>query len=253
MYLKYWLEFLTSFTEKEIKARYKYAVLGFLWVLLNPLLQMLIIGLVFQFFIPVKVNNYFLFLLTGLLPWNFLSMGLSKTTPMFVYERNLIQKAKFPRESIVLSVILSNLFHLVISLLLLIIAVIFLGKFNFLSLLLLPIALIWLTLLTIGISLITSSLNVRFRDINFFVQAVLPLWFYASPVVYSLNLIPQSLHRIFYLNPMTAILELFRFSLMSIPIQRVDLLIISLIISLFSILFGVIVFKKESIFFDDWL
>jgi len=87
---RHWLDFLIAMTEKEIKARYKHAVLGFLWVIINPLLQMLIIGFVFQFFIPVKVDNYFLFLFAGLLPWNFFSMSLSKTTPSIVYERSLI-------------------------------------------------------------------------------------------------------------------------------------------------------------------
>ena len=60
---RHWLDFLLAMTEKEIKARYKHAVLGFLWVILNPLLQMVVIGFVFQFFVPVKVDNYFLFLL----------------------------------------------------------------------------------------------------------------------------------------------------------------------------------------------
>ena len=89
-----WLDFLLAMAEKEIKARYKHAVLGFLWIVLNPLLQMLVIGFIFQFFVPVKVENYFLFLFSGLLPWNFFSMSLSKATPSIVYERSLIQKAK---------------------------------------------------------------------------------------------------------------------------------------------------------------
>src|SRR5262245_48806610 len=100
----YYLDFLWAMTEKEIKARYKKAVFGFLWVVLNPLFQMVVMGLVLSYFITIP--NYFLFLFTGLLPWNFFSLSLAKATPAFVNERNLLLKAKFPREAIPFSIIL---------------------------------------------------------------------------------------------------------------------------------------------------
>src|SRR3989304_9448269 len=116
-YLKHYLDFLWAMTEKEIKARYKRAVFGFLWVVLNPVLQMIIIGAIFSFFI--KIPNYFLFLLAGLLPWQFFSTSLSKATPSIVHERSLLQKAKFPIETIPISLILANFFNMVVSFVLL--------------------------------------------------------------------------------------------------------------------------------------
>src|SRR3990172_12605877 len=104
--LKYYSDFLWVMTEKEIKARYKRAVFGFLWVILNPVLQMLIIGAIFSFFI--KIPDYFLFLFTGLFAWNFFFLCVSKTTSSIVNERALLQKAKFPTEAIPISIILSN-------------------------------------------------------------------------------------------------------------------------------------------------
>src|SRR3989344_7145799 len=103
-YLRYYFDFLLAMTEKEIKARYKRAVFGFLWVILNPLLQMIIIGAIFSFFI--KIPNYFLFLFSGLLPWQFFSLSLSKATQSIVNERELLQKAKFPIEAIPISIVL---------------------------------------------------------------------------------------------------------------------------------------------------
>src|SRR3989344_8880626 len=94
--LKHYFDFLWAMTEKEIKVRYKRAVFGFLWVVVNPLLQMIIIGFVFRFFIKEPIKNYFLFLLVGLLVWNFFNLSLSKATSSIVYERTLIKKAKFP-------------------------------------------------------------------------------------------------------------------------------------------------------------
>src|SRR3989344_4134477 len=121
--LKNYLEFLWVMSEKETKVRYKRAVFGFLWVVLNPSLQMLIIGVVFSLFI--KIPNYFLFLFTGLLPWQFFSLSLSKATPSIVNERSILQKAKFPIEAIPISIILANLFNMIVSLTLFIIILIF--------------------------------------------------------------------------------------------------------------------------------
>jgi ABC-2 type transport system permease protein len=250
-------------TSREIKARYKHAVLGFLWVLLNPILQMLILGFVFRFFVPVEVDNYFLFLFTGLLPWMFFSLSVTKATPSIVHERGLIQKAKFPREVIVLAIVLSNLFHFLISLGLLVVLLI--GdkilfeaytasqviSYSFRMIGIFPLA-IWLTMLTSGLSLLTAALNVKFRDVNFVVQAFMPLWFYATPIVYTLKLLPERLYPLFYVNPMTAIIEGFHQVLLFQKPAEPELGLISFIISLIILYSGIWVFSQEKKWFDDW-
>jgi len=249
----FWLEFVWAMTLKEIKARYKHAILGFLWIILNPLLQMLVIGFVFQFFLPVQVDNYFLFLFSGLLPWIFFSYTLTKCTPAIVYERSLIKKAKFPREVIILSIVFSNVFHLLISLFLLVVLLALMGQISLLRILLLPVAIVWIALLASGISLLATALNARFRDVNFFVQAIVPLWFYATPIVYTLDLLPKSLHSLFYLNPMTAIIEVFRFSILQIPMTQSHLWFASAAVSIGICVLGWVVFQRESKYFDDWV
>jgi len=251
-------------TEKEIKARYKHAVLGFLWILINPLLQMLVIGLVFRFFVPVQVDNYFLFLFAGLLPWNFFSYSLSKTTPMVLNERNLIKKASFPREVIIFSIILSNLFHLFVALGLFIIILlgqkILSGEASFVEILfftlrflwIIPITL-WLTILVSGFSLLFSSLNVKYRDVNFAVQAILPLWFYATPIVYTLSLLPPSLRHVLYLNPVTTVLELYQAIFLEQPISFSWAQVASILMGVVIFFIGFYFFKKEEPFFDDWV
>ena len=261
---KYYFDFLMAMTEKEIKARYKFAVLGFLWVILNPLLQMLVIGFIFQFFVPVKVDNYFLFLFAGLLPWNFFAMTVQKATPSIVFERGLIQKAKFPREAIVLSIVLSNLFHLLIAMGLLIIALvadkIFFDHYSLFQLTtyvlrmlwLFPL-LLWLTFLTSGLSLLTTALNVRFRDVNFIIQAVMPLWFYATPIVYTLALLPEKLRILYLLNPMAGLTELFQLVLLNLPPSSIELSLVSFLVTLLLFIGGWWFFQRESRFFDDWV
>ena len=249
----YWWEFLIAMTKKEIKARYKMAIFGFLWIFLNPLLQMMVMGFIFQFFVPIKIVNYFEFLFLGLLAWNYFSYTVIKNTPMYINERALIQKAKFPREAIVLSVVLSNLFHFLISLAIFVLFEwLFNSKIYWWRLLLLPEVILWLTVLTSGLSFLFSSLNVKWRDINFGVQVIMPLWFYATPIVYSLNLLPDWLSDWLYLNPMTAIVEMLRWIIMGIEVSWWKLGL-SLVMTIIIFVSGCLVFKKESPFFDDWV
>jgi len=261
---RHWFDFLMAMTEKEIKARYKHSVLSFLWMIINPLIQMVVIGFVFQFFVPVNVDNYFLFLFTGLLPWNFFSFSLNKTTSSIVSERSLIKKAKFSREIIVISVILSNMFHFLVSLVLLMIvligdklivesySIINLSNYLFKFIGIFPL-LIWLFILTSGLSLMLSALNVKYRDVGFLIRAILPLWFYATPIVYTLELLPSNIQPLFYLNPVTAIIENFHKILLGIPINNPKMVWISLIMTVFFSFVGWRIFNKESRFFDDWI
>jgi len=189
---------------------------------------------------------------------------LTKNTPIIINERSLIQKASFPREAIVLAVVLSNLFHFLISLVLLMV-VLTLDKFLFdhysflqtclylLRFFLVIPVIVWLTILVSGFSLLFSALNVRFRGVNFIVQALIAIWFYATPIVYSIELLPEKLRAFLYLNPMTAVSEMFHFVLLNIHPYSFDLVLLGLSISLMVFFIGWKVFEKESKFFDDWV
>jgi len=104
-----------------------------------------------------------------------------------------------------------------------------------------------------GFSLISASLNVRFRDVNFFVQLMTQLWFYVTPVIYILDIFPKQLQPYFYLNPMTFIVEMFRYSLLGSQITSAQLAPLSIGIIVITIFLGIIIFKKQAKFFDDWL
>lgn len=251
---KYWFDFVWIMTLKEIKARYKRVILGFLWAILNPVLQMLVIGFLFQFFIPVKIDNYFYFLFAGLLPWNFFTYTFSKCTPIMLNERQLIQKAKFPRETLVLSIVFSNLFHLLISLGLFTILALFMDYLSIFKIAILFAVIIWLVFFTIGISLLLSTLFVKYRDIKFIVQAVTPLWFYATPIIYTRSLLPSWISEILKYNPMTGIIELFQYILGSNSLVfDYSTIIPGFIISFLISIVGIYLFIKENQFFDDWL
>ncbi len=251
----HFFQLLLALTKKEIKARYKHAVLGFLWIFINPLIQMFVMGFVFSLVFEFKVDNYYLFLFTGLLPWNFFSLSVKKATPRIVWDRNLIKKSSFPRSVIPLSIVLSHFFHFLISWGIYAVFLILTQGFSFftpLFVLTQLIAIILLLVFICGISLITSCLNVFYRDINFFIQALTLIWFYATPVIYPLKAIPEKYLNLFYLNPLSGI---FSFLQKSFTGNNFPFLIfLAQIIFIFFILgLGIIIFKSKEKYFDDWL
>jgi ABC-type polysaccharide/polyol phosphate export permease len=251
--MKNYLDFVFAMTEKEIKARYKNTVFGFLWVIVNPLLQMFVIGFVFRFFIKEPIANYYLYLLVGLLVWNFFSLSLNKVTPSIVNERSLIKKAFFPREAIPLSIIFSNFVHLMVAFMILLVPAIYLGILSINNFPRLILGIVLLLVFTIGFGLLVSSLNVKYRDINFFVQAILIIWFYATPIIYSINVIPRNLIWIWRLNPLTVIVQLFQNALINSPPPGPAMLASNLVIIVVIAYLGISIFIKESKNFDDWL
>lgn len=251
--IRHFWELLWGMTEKELRARYKYTVFGFLWLVANPILQMLIIGFVFTFFMKEPVEHYYYFLFIGLLVWNFFSLSLTKATPSIVFERSLIKKAYFPRAVIPLSIILSNLIHFVLAFGLFMVPILFLNTITAAAVPYLIGAIGYLVLFTSGLSLLTCALNVRFRDVNFFVQAILMLWFYATPIVYSLTQMPPNLLWLWRFNPMTSILQLFQHALLGAPAPGPAMLASNIGVMLIIATLGILVFRDESKTFDDWV
>lgn len=250
--LHFW-ELLWGMTEKELRARYKHTIFGFLWLVANPMLQMLIIGFVFPLFVKETVPHYHYFLFTGLLVWNFFSLSLSKTTSSIVNERSLIKKAMFPKAVIPISIILSNLIHYLAALLLFCIPLLFLRTLSLTSIQYFVCGLGLLLLFTIGLSLLTSALNVRFRDINFFVQAILIIWFYATPIVYSLAQIPNRLLWLWRFNPLTSIVQLMQHAFLDAALPGPAMLASNITVIIIISALGMLVFRDESKNFDDWL
>jgi ABC-type polysaccharide/polyol phosphate export permease len=246
-------ELLWGMTEKELRARYKYTVFGFVWLVANPILQMLIIGFVFTYFMKEPVEHYYYHLFIGLLVWNFFSLSLTKATPSIVHERSLIKKSAFPRAVIPLSIILSNFIHFFLAFFIFMVPVSFLGTLSAYTLPHLIGACGFLILFTTGLCLLTSALNVRYRDINFFVQALLLLWFYATPIMYSLSQMPRELLWIWRFNPLTSTIQLFHHALLAAPGPGPAMLAANIAVMLFITTVGILLFKDQSKTFDDWI
>ncbi|MCC6711048.1 MAG: ABC transporter permease [Candidatus Pacebacteria bacterium] len=242
--------------EKETKARYKNALLGFSWMVINPVLQMLIIGIIFQFFVSFQtIDNYYLFLLIGLLVWNFFSSSLNQISPVFIQQRFLLQKASFSREILPLSIVLSNMFHIIVSLILLLIYVFIFNDFvfSFISLMLLFSSVIWLLIFTGGLGLLTSSLNVKYRDVSFLVQASLPLGFYLTPIIYDETMLPSGMRWLLFINPLSSIIANLKSVFLLTPVLSINYQILSIFVTALTLFLGIIVFTRNSKNFSDYV
>lgn len=240
-------------TRKELRARYKNTVLGFLWVVINPVVQMIIIGFVFRFFIKQPIENYYYFLFIGLLTWEFFSLSINKATPSIVYERSLIKKASFPRSVIPLSIVMSNLIHTIIAMTILEIPIIILGTFSFSRIIYVALGFVLLVIFTTGLSLLTSALDVRYRDINFMIQSILSIWFYLSPIVYTLSMVPYKYYWLWRINPMTSILQFLQHGFLNKPLPGYAMITTNVCLIILIFVLGVFIFRREAKNFDDWL
>lgn len=213
-------QILLNLVKKNLKIRYKNSILGFLWSLLNPLATMLVMFIVFSAVLKIdkfgKVDNFVLFLLCGVLPWNFLSTSLSEGTASIARNPSLVKQVYFPRELIPLSVVFTNLINHILTLFAFLFLIFLFSLIGFipftlsLTLFFLPLIIALECSLIIGLVFFFSSLNVFYRDIEHFLEFFLVLWFYLTPIFYPLSLIPPVLQALYYLNPMTLITEMFR-------------------------------------------
>ena len=203
-------ELLKTSISKDVRGKYKNSVLGILWSFLNPLLQIAVYAIVFPLIMKSNLPNYTVFLCCGLIPWNFFSAAISRTSFTMVENGNIIKKVYFPREILSLSVVTSEAINFIISTIIILAFVLGYGMGLSKFIIFYPLVLIVQYLLLIGISFIVSSVTVYYRDLQHFIGIALQLLFYATPIVYAPNTIPDEFQWILKFNPMTYIINGYR-------------------------------------------
>ena len=237
-------ELLKTNVKKEIRGKYKNSFLGVLWSFLNPLLQIIVYAVVFQVILKNPQENYAIFLCCGLIPWTFFSATVTRSAFTMIENGNIIKKVYFPREILPISIVTSEAVNFMISTIIILGFVIFGGLGISKYILLYPLVLLAQYLLLIGISLIISSISVYVRDLQHLIGVAMQLLFYATPIVYASETIPDNFKWILYLNPMTYIINGYRdifYNQRMIDILSTLLLII---ISIVLCIIGYIVFNK---------
>ncbi|WP_372007168.1 acyltransferase family protein [Paenibacillus chitinolyticus] len=203
-------EMLRNMILKDLRTRYKGSALGFLWTFMNPLLMLGVYAAVFSFIMKADIPHFPLFILVALLPWNFFSQSISGGARSLVNHAELMKKVYFPREVIPLSVIGSNLVNYLLTLIILIPALWLSGIPLTATLSAFPIILLAQTLLILPIVMLSALGTVYLRDMEHIVNVLMVVWFYLTPVLFPLSLIPGSFRWVFDYNPMTPIIDAYR-------------------------------------------
>ncbi|MFK5947330.1 MAG: ABC transporter permease [Methylococcales bacterium] len=198
-------------TLKEIKTRYKNNVLGYFWSLMNPLAYALIFYFAFGIIFRFKMENYALFLICGLFPWQWLNNSAVTSANVFLSNANLIKKAIFPRYIVAVASCLQEGFHFLMTIpIILLFMMVFDVRISSMLLLAVPVLLLIQFLMVIGLSLIIGTLNVFFRDINYIVQVFFQMFFYLTPIIYPISKIPEEYAGYMMLNPFLPIITCWR-------------------------------------------
>jgi ABC-2 type transport system permease protein len=230
---------------RDLKVKYKGSTLGFLWSLLNPLLMIVVYTVAFKYVLKIKVPNFPIFLFSALLPWNFLSAALSMGVTSITENSNLVKKVYFPREVLPLSITLVNLFHFCLSFLVLIPALLFFKIVPGFSFLFLVVIVFFQTLFVLGLTLMASALNVYYKDVKHFLEVMLNLWFWLTPIIWPLDLVPEKLQDYVYLNPFTAFVQAYRDIILYNRFPKPLILTILVVTGILVFLLGALIFQKK--------
>jgi lipopolysaccharide transport system permease protein len=209
-------ELLYFLVWRDIKVRYKQAALGVMWIILQPVASMVVFSLLFGSLLNVPSGEvpYPIFAYAALLPWNYFSSSMTRSSTSLVGNAHLITKVYFPRLIIPISGVLSGVVDFLVAFGVLFVLMAIYAIAPTARILLLPGFLLLALLTALGFSLWLSALNVRYRDVQQLVPFMVQLWMYVTPVVYGSTLIPERFRWLLALNPMTGVVEGFRWALL---------------------------------------
>lgn len=232
---------------RDISVRYKQTAIGILWALLKPLLTMLVFTLVFGRIaqLPSEGAPYALLVFSGMVPWFFFASSVSESSGSLVANSNLLSKVYFPRILIPLSSVLVAAVDVLIAIGLLIVMIVFFDRLPSWRLLTLPVFLTIALSSAIGLGLSFSALNIRYRDFQFIVPFLLQIGIYASPIGFSISVVPKKWHLVYALNPMVGVIEGFRWAALGGAFElRWGVVAVSACVAVLLLCIGVISFRQ---------
>jgi lipopolysaccharide transport system permease protein len=248
-------DLLLILASRDVKLRYKQTALGITWVILQPLVAALIFAVIFGRFGGLPSDNapYGLFVLCGLLPWNFFAGALQRAGNSLITDSKLISKVYFPRMLIPLASTLAVCIDLLVNLIIVGVLLVLYDIPMTWRLIALPGFWLLATMLATGASFWLSALNVRYRDFMYAVPFLIQVWMYASPIVYATSLVPPSLRLVFSLNPAVGFIEGFRWSLLGRSALNPTMVLSTVAGAVLLLVSGAMVFRRVERSFADVL
>lgn len=238
-------QMIYSLVRKELRGRYKGSALGFLWTFINPLLQLLVYTFVFSIVMPNNIDKFYLYLFVGLIPWLFFSGSLTGGAACIINQKDMVKKIYFPREVMPIAYVTSNFVNMLLCFVVIFGVVIVSGVgIRPITLLYLPVIFVVEYIMCLGGAMLTSALTVYFRDLEYILGIVTMAWMYMTPVVYSIDMVPERLRPFMNLNPMTPVIVAYRDILYSKQIPEIGTLANGFILGVIVLVVGYVIFQK---------
>lgn len=237
-------ELLKNNVKKEIRGKYKNSALGVIWTFLNPLLQLLVYALIFPLILRSTQPYYVVFVCVGLVPWTFFTTAVSQSAWTIIANGNIVKKVYFPREILPISIVTSGMINFLISTLIIVAFCFIYGLGLTKYIIFFPLVLLIQYILQLGISFVLSAFTVYFRDLEHFIQIILQVMFYATPIVYAAQDIPTAFQMVMKLNPMAHIINGYRSIFYYQTMPDLKALFILLAISVAACIGGYFIFRK---------
>lgn len=251
-------DLLSMFVKRDIVTQYKQTILGPAWYFIQPALTTIMYMVVFGGIAKISTDGLPqpMFYLAGIVCWQYFADCLTKTSSTFIANQNIFGKVYFPRMIVPLSTVTSNLVRMGIQFILFL-AVYFYFLFMGVSVapniyaLLIPVLIIMLAGLALGFGILISSMTTKYRDLTILFTFVVQLWMYATPVIYPLSTMSPKMQTIMSINPLTSIVETFKYGTMGVGTFSWASLIYSFVFMLFLLAVGVVIFNKVQRSFMD--
>lgn len=244
--------FIVSSIKTEYQTRFARSKLGLLWMIIQPLSMVLIYSLILSQIMSAKLPDvttqygYPVYLLSGLMAWTLFSEVLTRCLNVFIENANLLKKISFPRLALPIIVVGSSVVNFILMLIVMFIVLAVLGHFPYQAILWLPL-LVFLTLtLAVGIGLFLGVINVFIRDIGQLMTITLQFWFWLTPIVYMISIVPEKYHTYFMLNPMTGIVMGYQSVLLYSKAPDISMLIYPALFSSISFILIGIIYKRAT-------
>ncbi|MBL8052997.1 MAG: ABC transporter permease [Nitrospira sp.] len=238
---------------RDVTVRYKQTAIGIAWVILQPLITMLIFTAIFGMMAKVPSDGvwYPVFSLTALLPWTYFAQAVTRAGESVVVNAKIVSKIYFPRLWLPFAMVVSPLIDFVLSMVLLFGLLLYAGIPLSWKVVTLPAFILLAMLTALGLSLFTSALNVKYRDVGHAIPFVIQIWMYLSPIVYPVSLVPEHWRWLYGLNPMVGVIEGFRWALLGRTAPDLGVMAESIIVLFLLVITGLIYFRKMERQFAD--
>ncbi len=238
-------EMIFSLIRRDLRGRYKGSVLGFMWTFINPLLQLCVYTVVFSIIMRMGIDKYYIFLFVALIPWMFFNTCLCGGTRVIFSQEDMVKKIYFPREVLPISFVTSNFINMLLSFIV-IFAVVFISGIgiSLSAVLYLPIVMLIEYILALGITMFGAAATVYIRDLEQIFNIIGMAWMYMTPVLYSVDMVPEGLRGLYNLNPMTPIIVAYRDILYYKQPPQMDTLLSAAVLGVVVLVAGCFSFSK---------